>query len=159
MKRRVAFYYKAATGGGGGVGNVLPMFEFLIWFSIGLRWLNFVNMPFQVLKAWNIVYKNMKSKNPSRCSLPPHLKWRYFSNLGSRTTLYYASCKRRPNLHWMTASKNRSKCESPRCIRSKQRFRRRLATGSLLVTLYEEERRSNKPKYLHNKTCLKLTQN
>ena len=45
-----------------------------------------------------------------------------FSNLGWRTTLYYASWKRRVISHWMTAPKNRGKCESPRFIGSKQRF-------------------------------------
>ena len=40
--------------------------------------LNFANMPFQVQKAWNVVYKNMKTPNPSRCSLALHLKWQYF---------------------------------------------------------------------------------
>ena len=40
--------------------------------------LNFVSTPFQVLKAWNIMCKNMETQNPSRCSLAPHLKWRYF---------------------------------------------------------------------------------
>ena len=40
--------------------------------------LNFANTPFQVLKAWNFVYKNMKKQNPLRCSLAPELKWRYF---------------------------------------------------------------------------------
>ena len=38
-------------------------------------------MPFQVLKAWNIVYTNKKTQNMLRCSFAHHLKWRYFQIL------------------------------------------------------------------------------
>ena len=59
----------------------------------------------------------MKTQNLSRCSFARDLKWRvFFSNLASRTNLCYASWKRRVISHWMTAPKNRGKCELPRFI-------------------------------------------
>ena len=49
--------------------------DFLIFHPIFHRFtLNFANTPSQVPKAWNIVYKNMKTQNPSRCSLASRIK-------------------------------------------------------------------------------------
>ena len=74
--------------GGGGVGNVLPIFEFFIRFSIGLRWI----LQIRLFKFWKLeilCIKIWKLKIRRRCSLAPHLKWlQIFSNLGSRITLY-----------------------------------------------------------------------
>ena len=60
-----------------GVGNVLPIFDFFIRFFIGLRWI----LQIRLFKFWKLemlCIKNVKTQNPSRCSLAPHLKWRYF---------------------------------------------------------------------------------
>ena len=82
--------------------------------------LNFSNTPFQVLKARNYVYKNVKTPNPSRVQPYTPLKITVFSNSDSTTTFYYISWKRRVISHWITAQKNCGKCESPRFIRSEE---------------------------------------
>ena len=62
--------HKPAQCGKGLVGQVLPIFEL----SSNRFILNFENISFQVLKAWNIVYKYMKTSNQSEYSRALHLK-------------------------------------------------------------------------------------
>ena len=54
-----------------------------------------------------------------RCSLAPHLKWRYFKFRLEDYSLLRLM-KRRVISHLMTAPKNRGKCESPRFIGSEE---------------------------------------
>ena len=56
-----------------GVRHVFAHFWSFIRFPIDLHWILQIS-TFQVLKAWNIVYKNMKTSNPSACSLTLYLK-------------------------------------------------------------------------------------
>ena len=53
--------------------------EFFIRLSVDLRWI----LQIRLFKIWKlerlcIKNKNTKTQTPSRCSLAPHLKWRYF---------------------------------------------------------------------------------
>ena len=87
---------------GGGVGNVLQIF--LNFHQIFHRFtLNFPNTSFQVLKAWTIVYENMKTPNPSRRSLVPHLKKQYFQIISK---CYFAlnHCAEKPREMWIVRS-------------------------------------------------------
>ena len=58
-------------GGGGGLDKFCRYLNFRQIFHRFT--LSFTNTPFQVLKAWSIVYKNMKILNPSECNLALHL--------------------------------------------------------------------------------------
>ena len=95
-----------------GVGHILLIF--LNFHQILHRFtLNIANTSFQGLKASNNEYKNVKPQICQSAAL-------VFSNLDSQTTFYYAHDKRCVISHWMTALKNRGKCELPRFIGSKE---------------------------------------
>ena len=108
----------------GGVGNVLPIFEFFIRFSIGLRWVlqihlfKYWELEILCIKIWKLKIRRGAALHPTwNDSIFKFRLEDYFILRLMKTTCYS---------HWMTAPKSCGKCESPRFIGSKQRFRRRL---------------------------------
>ena len=63
----IAFMYVSKWEMGEGGGHILPIF--LTFYQIFYRFtLNFVSTSLQVLKVWNIVYKNLRTSDLSECS-------------------------------------------------------------------------------------------
>ena len=92
--------------------------------------LNFANTSFQVLKAWNIVYKDMKTPNLPRCYLTLHLKWQYFQIQiwGLFITMPYENGMLFALNHW--AEKPQENVNHLSLLGAKWRFRHRLLSSS-----------------------------